>query len=48
MKIIIKVCVWFLMSKMGELDAGEIERIQKWTHYCRILENFMWTIVEPT
>ena len=29
------------------LDASAIERIQRWPHCCRILENFMKTIVEP-
>jgi hypothetical protein len=29
------------------LDASAIERIQKWPHCCRVLENFMLTIVEP-
>ena len=29
------------------LDASAIERIQRWPHCCRVLENFMKTIVEP-
>ena len=29
------------------LDASAIERIQRWSHCCRVLENFMKTIVEP-
>jgi hypothetical protein len=33
--------------KTGGLAAGDIERIQKWPHCCRVLENFMETIVEP-
>ena len=34
-------------ARKRELDAGDIERIQKWPHCCTILENFMKTIVEP-
>ena len=34
-------------AKTGVLDAGDIERIQKWPHCCTIIENFMQTIVEP-
>ncbi len=33
-------------AKTGGLTAGDIERIQKWPHCCRVLENFMKTIVE--
>ena len=37
--------------KLGDprppMDATAIERIQKWPQCCRILENFMGTIVEP-